>query len=198
MAIKKAKTLSQEQFGDLIKLVGQGKHGHRDTVMLMLSFKCGLRACEIARLRWRDVTDARGNILPVGGTIELGHDITKGNRPDTSVYMHKLLFTALTALYKHTSPALSDRLMYGTHKGVRFMSVNNVTVYLFRLFERAGLNGCSSHSGRRTFITDLARVCNNFDNSIKDVQNLARHKDIRTTEAYIDVSSRVIQMAVNI
>ncbi|MDW9491737.1 tyrosine-type recombinase/integrase [Sinorhizobium meliloti] len=197
MAIKKAKTLTQEQFDQLLTFVSHQRHAFRDKVMLMLSFKCGLRACEIARLRWRDITDALGNVLPTGATIELGHHITKGKKPDTKVYMHNQLHDALVALKKLKNPLADDHLMYATERGVRFMSVNNVTVYLYRLYIRAGMFGCSSHSGRRTFITTLARNCNNHGASIKDVQNLARHADLRTTEKYIDLSPSAINLALH-
>lgn len=197
MAIKKAKTLTQEQFDELLTYVGTTKHAYRDKAMLMLSFKCGLRACEIARLRWRDVTDAKGDVLPTATAIELGHHITKGKKPDTKVYMHKQLHDALASLKKVVGPLADDHLMYATERGVRFMSVNNVTVYLYRLYIRAGMFGCSSHSGRRTFITTLARNCNTHGASIKDVQNLARHADLRTTEKYIDLSPSAINLALH-
>jgi len=198
MAIKKAKTLTQQQFDELLTYVSFQKHRYRDTAMLMLSFKCGLRACEIARLRWRDVTDAKGNILPTGSPIELGHHITKGKKPDTKVYMHRQLYDALVQLQKVTDfPRSDDCLMYATQRGVSFMTVRNLTVYLFRLYARAGMFGCSSHSGRRTFITNLARNCNTHGASIKDVQNLARHADLRTTERYIDLSPSAINLALH-
>jgi integrase len=197
MAIRKAKTLTSEQFDELISSLSYSKHSARDKVMFMLSFKCGLRACEIARLRWRDVTDARGAILPVGKPIELGHHITKGKKPDTQVYMHAKLREALEALKRFRDPMVDDHLMYATQRGVRAMSPNNVTVYLHRLYKRAGLFGCSSHSGRRTFITTLARTCNNHKASIKDVQTLARHANIRTTEKYIDLSENAVNLALH-
>lgn len=197
MAIRKAKTLTPEQFKHLLDYVSTLKTSYRDTAMLMLSYKCGLRACEIARLTWRDVVDAQGAVLPTSAVIELGHHITKGRRPDTKVYMHSQLREALVRLKKVVGPMPEDRLMYATERGVRFMSVNNVTVYLYRLYVRAGLFGCSSHSGRRTFITNMARTCNNHGASIKDVQNLARHRDLRTTEKYIDLSPSAINLALH-
>ncbi|WP_027229650.1 site-specific integrase [Phyllobacterium sp. UNC302MFCol5.2] len=199
MAMKKAKTLTHEQFQELFDSASTSKNGGRDRVMLLLSFKCGLRACEIARLRWSDVTDARGTILPVGAAIELGHHITKGNKPDTKVYMHTMLRDALVELRKVVAGDPAQFLMYTTRRGAGpGMSVTGLTVYLHRLYAKFGLKGCSSHTGRRTFITTLARVCNNYDNSLKDVQLLARHADIRTTEKYIDLSPRVIQMAISV
>lgn len=193
MATKRAGVLTAEQFAKLMERVSVSQHPARDRVMLLLSFKCGLRACEIARLKWADVTDAEGNILKAKAWIELGHDITKGKKPDTKVAMHPELVVALTALKSVTTN--QKYLMYAPQARDGIMSVSNVTVYLFNLYKKLGFSKCSSHTGRRTFITTLARVCNEHKCSIKDVQSLARHSDLRTTEKYIDPSDRILELA---
>ena len=193
MATKRAGVLTAEQFANLMARVAASKHPERDRVMLLLSFKCGLRACEIARLKWLDVSDAEGNILKAKEWIELGHDITKGKKPDTKVAMHPELVVALKQLRAVSSN--TKHLMYAPQAKGKVMSVSNVTVYLHSLYKRLGYVKCSSHTGRRTFITTLARICNEHKCSIKDVQELARHSDLRTTEKYIDPSVRILELA---
>jgi integrase len=193
MAIKRAKTLTDEQFENLLSLISFGLHPERDRAMVGLSFKCGLRAMEIAGLRWRHVTDAMGVLLQPGSFIELGHDITKGAKPDTKVIMHPFVFEALTAI---RSKSTSEWVIYAPRGGP--MTANNVTVYLYNLYKRAGFEGCSSHTGRRTFGTALSRKCNLFGGSIADVQELMRHSDIRTTRIYIDPSETQRKLAMNV
>ena len=61
-----------------------------------------------------------------------------------------------------------------------------------------GLLGCSSHSGWRTFITQAARLVHKAGGSLRDVQELAGHRSIKTTQGYIegdgDAQRRLIQL----
>ena len=58
----------------------------------------------------------------------------------------------------------------------------------------AGIDGASSHSGRRQFVTQLA------DQGINArlVQVLARHKHLSTTQRYIDVNENALRNAVEL
>jgi integrase/recombinase XerD len=67
-----------------------------------------------------------------------------------------------------------------------------------RWYRHVGFIGCSSHSGRRTFITNAARKISTVGGSLKDVQELAGHANLRTTQRYIeanpDAQVRVVAM----
>jgi integrase/recombinase XerD len=57
-----------------------------------------------------------------------------------------------------------------------------------RWYCHLGFVGCSSHSGRRTFITNAARKISTVGGSLRDVQMLAGHTNLRTTQRYIDAN----------
>jgi integrase len=62
-----------------------------------------------------------------------------------------------------------------------------VIVNLFAGWYRVlGFQGCSSHSGRRTFITNSARKISTVGGSVRDVQMLAGHAALSTTPRYIE------------
>jgi integrase len=66
------------------------------------------------------------------------------------------------------------------------MSPVSVVNWFAKAYRAIGLQGCSSHSGRRTFITRAARLVHNAGASLRDVQLLAGPRTIQNTQRYID------------
>jgi integrase/recombinase XerD len=54
-----------------------------------------------------------------------------------------------------------------------------------QVYRKLGFTGASSHSGRRTFITHAARKIIQCGGSLRDVQELAGHASLATTQRYI-------------
>jgi integrase/recombinase XerD len=69
------------------------------------------------------------------------------------------------------------------------MCPNSIVNWFVVLYRETGLEGCSSHSGRRTFITQAARLLHKSGRSLRDIQLLAGHRSIDTTQGYIDGDS---------
>ena len=78
------------------------------------------------------------------------------------------------------------------------MTPQSIVVWFANAYRVVGLNGCSSHSGRRTFITTTARLLSKIGGSLRDVQELAGHRALTTTERYIegdrDAQRRLVRM----
>ena len=65
-------------------------------------------------------------------------------------------------------------------------------------YTEIGLVGCSSHSGRRTFITNAARQITTVGGSLRDVQMLAGHSSLAVTQRYIEGDSEARRKIVDL
>ncbi len=181
MAGKQAKILSRGQEQRALRHVLKMRNPERDRVMVLLSTKAGLRAGEIAKLTWAMVLRPDG---AVGDRIEL-HDSAAKKRSGRTIPLHPQLRQALIVLRgMQAGGVFVIRSERGA--GLRPSSVVNWFAVLYR---ELGLEGCSSHSGRRTFITRAARLLVKSGGSLRDVQQLAGHSSIDQTQAYIDGDS---------
>ncbi|MEP1143756.1 MAG: site-specific integrase [Henriciella sp.] len=155
----------------------------RDTIAVLLSWRAGLRVSEIAQLTWADVSDANGAL---SDQVRVRRETTKGKTFTRFVPMHPELRAALHAL--RTNACVIDQPLLLNRQRAAY-SVNALTVWFHRLYKEAGLDGCSSHSGRRTFITRTARKCTTVGASIEDVRDMAGHALLSTTAQYIDANA---------
>ena len=60
------------------------------------------------------------------------------------------------------------------------------------------MSGCSSHSGRRTFVTRAAHKIVEAGGSLRDVQQLAGHASLQTTQRYIEGNSEAKRRVVTL
>jgi integrase/recombinase XerD len=70
-----------------------------------------------------------------------------------------------------------------------------VQVWFHRHYQSLGFAGASSHSGRRTFVTRLAQKIVEAGGSLRDVQELAGHASLATTQRYIQGNSNAKRRA---
>jgi integrase/recombinase XerD len=85
--------------------------------------------------------------------------------------------------------------LFPTHRGPRCsFTANTLTQHFYWLYRKAGITGASSHSGRKTFLTNLA----NQGVSVFVLASLAGHRSIATTQRYITVNDDVKRRAVEL
>jgi integrase/recombinase XerD len=184
---KQAKIVQNGELKKLLALVANGRNPERDRVIVLLSFKAGLRAKEIAKLTWGMVTGADGE---VGEEIALTNGASKGLTGGRTIPMHSELRAALEALaaarptkFRHDLPVIYSERGRG-------YSAARISIWFGERFRALGITGASSHSGRRTFITMAARKVVEAGGSLRDVQQLAGHSALSTTQGYIEGSTQ--------
>jgi integrase len=197
MIAKQAKVLNDNQVKAIHNYLAETRNGKRDVVIFLLSVKAGLRAKEIASLTWKMITTSEGK---VGETINLTNQASKG-MSGRVIALNKALREALIQLYmeqvshKHFDPETA----YVVRTERSLSTTPQVIVNMFQAwYTRLGFVGCSSHSGRRTMITNAAKKIGLVGGSLRDVQLLAGHRSLQTTQSYIEYDTDAQRRLVNL
>jgi integrase len=178
---RQAKILSSADVDDLLVFASCTRNPLRNRLIVLLSAKAGLRAREIANLTWDMVLGPTGQI---SGIIELrDHAAKKGGGRIIPIHPDLRI-----ALIERRKASLQSEYVAASERGGP-MTPASIVVWFNRAFRNVGLKGCSSHSGRRTFVTRAARLVHKVGGSLRDVQLLAGHRSIQTTQRYIDGDS---------
>ncbi len=193
-----AKVLNDKELKRVQAVIAAKKHAARNKTMLLLTFWAGMRVGEVAALLVGDVLDADGKVRD---QIRLTAAQTKGSNSRIVVLPQKLQAELASYLADRfetqnlvaVAYAASDKPLFVTQKHTTF-SANSLAQHFSIIYAEAGLIGASSHSGRRSFITNLA----NKGVGVRVLMQLASHKHLSTTQRYIDCNDGMLRSAVEL
>ena len=191
---KQAKILTKPQADAVLAYLSTTRYPVRDRVIFLLSVKAGLRAKEIASLRWEMISDAEGHLSDL---ISLTDKASKG-RSGRSIPLNKELKAALSALKAKADEAVRPSPFVVTSERDSPMSAAVIVNKFAGWYRALGFMGASSHSGRRTFITNAARRISTVGGSLRDVQLLAGHSALSTTQRYIEADGLAQRRVVDV
>jgi integrase/recombinase XerD len=176
---KQAKTLTATELRRVLDYVATRKHAARNRAVLLLMYYAGLRVGEAASLRVADVVDNEGLVRT---EFLLRADQTKGGHARTVFVSEKLRkeLTAYIAVTKFSKT--TDKLFYSQKAASDGFTANTLTQHFHYLYRRAGVIGASSHSTRRTFITNLAA----HGVGVRVIMGLSGHRALSSVQCYID------------
>jgi integrase/recombinase XerD len=186
--VKQAQVLSDKDIKRVLAAIAKRSYSSRDRAMFMLSLLAGMRVGEIAALTVGDVYEADGSVK---AQIRLAKHQTKGSEARTV-----LLNTQAqeeVRIYARTLSRAGEQPLFVSKWG-KAMSANSLVQVFGRFYKLAGLSNASSHSGRRSFITALSSK----GVSVRVLAALAGHKNISTTQRYIEVGEHQLRAAVEI
>lgn len=185
MSIRRANVLDEVDVEEALQYIRSNSQApERDTLFILLGVRLGLRANEIANVYAEDVLDARGALKrDVFFVSKRGAKYGKAR----TLPMRNDVYEALDAYMKKYQNEPKGPLF--TNQYGQPASSDCVQKQIARIYAGIGLQGCSSHSGRRTFGTRAAKRVAEFGGSLRNVQRLLGHSDLKTTEAYIDYTA---------
>ena len=197
--MKQARTLNEKELNLLLLYINTRKHAARDRAIVACTYFGGMRIGECAALKIKDVLANDGSIKL---EINLTAEQTKGKYSRTVVLADKLRKEIQTYLQTRfdtkqlialTYSEHINKPLFNTQKSNGF-SANTLTYTMTMLYKAAGLEGASSHSGRRSFLTNLSAKAV----PLKVLMELAGHRQAQTTMRYINVTSDMKRAAVEL
>ena len=185
---KQSKILSDKQVKTMLLHLSTTRMSIRNQLIFLLSVKSGLRSKEISGVRWNMVADSTGE---VGNSIHLTDNVSKG-KSGRIIPLNKDVKGLLIKLFEIEKQRYD--LDINTSNVIRterskLSSPQSIVNMFQRWYSDLGFIGCSSHSGRRTFITNLSKKISLVGGSLRDVQSLVGHKNLQTTQRYIEVDT---------
>ena len=196
--MSQAKVLSEKEIKKVVKLIESKRHSSRNRCMFLATHMSGARIGEIASLRICDVLASDGTIKT---EVYLSAEQTKGSKGRT-LYLSEKLRNEIELFLKTRfklrdllAVTLTDttRALFTNQKNPnRGFSASTACQMFHYWYKEAKIEGASSHSGRRSFITNLA----NKGVHVRILQELAGHSSISVTQKYIDVNYDKLRIAV--
>ncbi len=197
--MSQARTLNEKELNLLLLYINTTKHAARNRAMVLMTFWGGMRIGEVAATKIGDVLAADGTIKT---EIRLTAEQTKGKHARTVILAEKLRKELLSYLQQRFNIkqliALSytdkmSKALFNTQKREGF-TANTACYHFHMLYKAAGIDGASSHSGRRSFLTHLSSKAV----PLKVLMELAGHRQAQTTMRYINVTTDMKKAAVEL
>jgi integrase/recombinase XerD len=186
---KQAKTLDDRELKRLLDHVATTKSPARNRAMLLLTHLAGMRVGEVAAVRVCDVIASDGSIRD---EISLSAAQTKGKR-SRSVLLNERMRAELASYMQTVTVRDPKQALFATQRSAAF-TANSLTQVMNGIYRNAGFDGATSHSGRRGFLTNLA----DKGVSVRVMMALAGHRNMATTQRYIDLRPGVLRNAVEL
>ena len=194
-----AKVLTDREIKKILLYISARTHAARNRCMFLITHGSGMRVGEVAALRICDVLMKDGQIKD---EIRLSASQTKGDKGRTVVLsdrMKKEIHIYLSSRFKLTdllAVTLTDttRALFSNQKNPHRGFSASTACQMFHYWHKGANVDGSSHSGRRSFITNLAQK----GVSARVLMELAGHKSLAVTQKYIDVNPAMMRTAVEL
>jgi integrase/recombinase XerD len=198
--MSQAKVLSEKEVRKVLLYIASRKHASRNRAMFVVLNATGMRVGELAALRLCDVLSSTGEIVE---EIRLAADQTKGSHGRVVVLNQKAqeeIKNYLMTRFKlkdlmAVTMTDTSRALFTTQKNPnRGFTPSTLAQHFHYMYKGAGIMGASSHSSRRSFITNLSEM----GVSVRVLMDLAGHRSLAVTQKYIESNPKLMRSAVEL
>jgi integrase/recombinase XerD len=187
--MKQARTLTDKQIKIVYAHCSTRRYAARDRAIVAVSFMAGLRAKEIAALT---IDNARGEDGKIRGEFVLSKEQTKG-RKARRVFLSQKLRAELKSYFDEAKLRKGCPALFQSQKGKAF-NANTMCQLFLNIYSQCGIEGASSHSGRRSLLTKLASK----GVGVRVLAEIAGHSSITITQRYLDANDEQMRAAVEL
>lgn len=193
MAMGKAEVLNECDVHNVLNMIKDGDNPERNRLIFLFSYLVGMRVCNFYKLQFGDVYDPQGKVFD---KIVLSPEKNKGKRV-AEYYLNDKMKKELLDYYKWAKSVRmrirDDDYLLWSKKTNSFMCKESIVRIFRRIYDKCGLYKARSHSGRRTFISNLC----DKGVAIQIVSKLANHRNVNITMGYYQQSPTLLKNAVN-
>ena len=172
----------------IFKYIDTLRNGKQIKLMFGFNWLAGMRCVNFAYLQVGDVIDEFGKVRDI---IELTPEKNKGHKK-ARYYVNdelKAMIKDYVNDYKLKDPA---RYLFTSQKTRKPYNRNSISKIFTAIYKTFGLE-CSTHYGRRHFITEL--LTNGVD--ITSVKTLVNHANVSMTAKYYNENENMLKNVVN-
>ena len=198
--MSQARVLTERELRKVLIFCNTQPHATRNRTMLLCTHMAGMRVGEVAALTVSDVLAMDGTVKE---EIALSAQQTKGNKARTVLVPKKLRDEFTSYLQQRYGIANllavtqtdTQRALFPTQKNPRKgFTANTLTQHFLALYREAGIDGASSHSGRRNYATAIASK----GVGLRVLMRLMGHRNVSCTAVYIDANDNMLRNAVEL
>lgn len=162
---------------EIHRLFQKGLQNERDRALFGLCLYTGCRINEDCTRLTRDVYRESGSVR---AEVLIRKQDTKGQQATRSIQVHPQLREWLVAYYAHAGQAYFFPGRWGRHH----LKPTSAHKLLQAAFERVGIGGASTHSFRRTALTQMSAT----GIPLRVIQELSGHRSLAALQKYLEVS----------
>ena len=180
--------IDEKKIKAIFKYIDTLNNAKQIKMMFRFNFLCGMRCINFCYLQVKDVLNEDNSVKDI---IELTPDKNKGSKK-AKYYVNDEMKKYIKEYLNDSNLENRDKFLFVSQKTNKPYNRNSISRIFTSIYKTFNEN-CSTHFGRRKYITSL--LTNGVD--ITTVKTLVNHKNIQTTSIYYNENENMLKNVVN-